>query len=228
MLFNPKLKIDSALNPLLSKVIETARSLKVRKVYSLVHGSNEQFKAIQRILTESKFVFRMKKVLYELGSGELSDAESSYALTYESFSVNSETRFIDIFKAVYQPDMFESDAEKCFVDLKESAMKTKRFYPEDWEIAYHGSEYIGITMPQLHDEGGGIGSNWYLGVVPEQRKKGFGRALQRRAIEILQKRGAKMIVGSTDVKNAAMIQVFQSLGYEFKEYQYFYEYSGAL
>jgi len=107
-------------------------------------------------------------------------------------------------------------------------MKTKRFYPEDWQIGYHGIKPIGITMPQLHDEGGEIGSNYYLGVVREERKKGFGRALQRRAVEILQVRGAKIIVGSTDAKNTAMMKVFESLGYEFKETQYFYAYTGTL
>ena len=107
-------------------------------------------------------------------------------------------------------------------------METKRFYPEDWQIGYHGAKPIGITMPQLHDEGGEIGSNYYLGVVPEERKKGFGKALQRRAVEILQERDARMIVGSTEAKNLAMIKIFESLGYEFKETQFFCNYTGTL
>lgn len=228
MLFNPKLEVDPALNPLLCKAIETAKSLHVEKVYCLIHGSNKRFKTIQRMLGESKFIFGMKKVLYEFKSSKLPDDEPNNALSFESLSVHSEPRFINIFKAVYQPDMFESDAEKCFVGMREEAVKTGRFYPQDWEIAYRGSEEIGITMPQLHDKGGEIGSNWYLGVIPAQRQRGFGRALQRRAINTLRQRCAKMIVGSTVVNNAPMIRVFQSLGYEFMEYQHFYTYSGVL
>lgn len=228
MLFNPKLVIDSALDLLLGKAIEAAKSLKVNEVFSLIHGSNDRFKTIQRILKDSKFVFGMKKILYELKSAELSKTNVRSALTYESLSQDNEDDFINIFKVVYQPDIFESGAERCFMDLRKGAMKTKRFYAEDWEIACSSIKYIGITMPQLHDERGEIGSNYYLGVIPEERKKGYGRALQRRAVETLFKRGAKMIVGSTDAENTAMMKVFESLGYEFMEYQYFYRYSGIL
>ena len=228
MLFNPKLVIDSALDLLLGKAIEAAKSLKVNEVFSLIHGSNDRFKTIQRILKDSKFVFGMKKILYELKSAELSKTNVRSALTYESLSQDNEDDFINIFKVVYQPDIFESGAERCFMDLRKGAMKTKRFYAEDWEIACSSIKYIGITMPQLHDERGEIGSNYYLGVIPEERKKGSGRALQRRAVETLFKRGAKMIVGSTDAENTAMMKVFESLGYEFMEYQYFYRYSGIL
>jgi GNAT superfamily N-acetyltransferase len=183
---------------------------------------------MQKVLTESEFAFGMKKLLYELKSVELSKTKMDSVLTYQPLNPDSESCFVNVFKNIYQADIFEDDAERCFRDLRKSAIKTKRFYPEDWKIAYHGTKPIGITMPQLHDEAGEIGSNFYLGVIPEERKKGFGRALQRRAVETLQERGAKMIVGSTDEKNAAMIRVFESLGYEFKEDQYYYTYTGML
>jgi len=228
ILFNPKVVNDDALNLLLCKAIKTAKSLRMNKIFSLIHGSNDRFQTIDRMLKGSKFVFGMKKILYQLEPVAFSDTGSDSPLAYKSLGQVSEDSFIEIFKAVHQPDIFESDAEKCFVDLKKSAAKTKRFYPEDWEIAFLGTTYVGIILPQLHDEGARQGSNFYLGVVPEQREKGFGKALQRRAVETLIKRRAKMIVGSTATKNTAMIKVFQSLGYEFAEYQYFYKYSGIL
>jgi ribosomal protein S18 acetylase RimI-like enzyme len=227
MLFNPKLKTDRALEPLLRKAVEAATSLKVKNVYSLIHESNDRFQMVDRTLKETQFVFGMKKILYRLKSTTLAYSAAT-SLVYESLSKDNETYFIDICKRNYQPDIFESDAESCFIDLKRDAIKTKRFYAEDWEIALYGGKYVGITLPQLHDEGGEIGSNFYLGVVPEERRKGFGRALQRRAVETLRKRGAKMIVGSTDAENTAMIRVFESLGYEFSEHQYFYRYSGII
>jgi ribosomal protein S18 acetylase RimI-like enzyme len=225
MLFNPKLKIDRALEPLLRKAIEITATLRVKNVYSLIHGSNDRFEIFDRTLKQTDFVFGMKKKLYRLEFVTFSPSDT-VSLTYEPLSKDNEARFIDICKMVYQPDIFQSDAERCFIDLKRDAIKTKRFYAEDWEIALHGSKYVGITMPQLHDEKGEIGSNFYLGVVPEERKRGFGRALQKRAIETLRRRGAKMVVGSTNVNNTAMIRVFESLGYEFSEYQYFYKYTG--
>jgi ribosomal protein S18 acetylase RimI-like enzyme len=113
---------------------------------------------------------------------------------------------------------------KWFSGLKRMAIKSRRFYPEDWEVAYIENQAVGITMPQLHDEKGECGSNFLVGVIPEVRKKGIGKILQRRAIKRLMKRGAGLIVGSTHVKNTPMIRIFEALGYEFVEYQYFYCY----
>ena len=81
-------------------------------------------------------------------------------------------------------------------------------------------------MPQLHDEKGECGSNFYVGVISRLRKKGIGKMLQRRAIERLIKREAKSILGSTSVQNTSMIKIFKSLRYEFMEYRYFYCYKG--
>ncbi len=228
MLFNPKLKVDHALGPLLRKAIETAISLRVDKIYSLVHESNDRFQILDRTLKETGFVFGIRKILYELKSRTFPDSDIA-PLAYAPLSQDNTACFKNIFKKIFQPDgFFESDAERYFSDLKKSAIKTKRFYAEDWEIACHGGKHVGITMPQLHDEGGEIGSNFYVGVVREHRNKGFGRALQRRAIETLRRRGAKMIVGSTGAENRAMIRVFESLGYEFSEYQRFYKCTGII
>lgn len=228
MLFNPYLKIDRALGPLLRKAIETAVSLRVDKIYSLIHESNDRFQMLDPALEENEFVFGIRKILYELKSRTFPNSDI-VPLAYEPLGQDNESRFKKIFKKIFQPDgFFESDAERYFGDLKKSAIKTKRFYAEDWEIASHGGKHVGITMPQLHDEDGEIGSNFYVGVVPEYRNKGFGRALQRRAIQTLRRRGAKMIVGSTGAENTAMIRVFESLGYEFSKYQRFYKYTGII
>jgi ribosomal protein S18 acetylase RimI-like enzyme len=197
----------------------------VKKVYALIHESNERFEMIDRTLKDTGFVFGMKKILYRLKTTTFSGSNAA-PLTYEPLGQDNEAHFIDVFKRTYQPDFFESDAARYFVGLKKDAIKTKRFYTRDWEMGIHNNEYVGITMPQLHDEEGEIGSNFYLGVVPEQRNKGFGRALQRRAIDTLRKRDANMIVGSTEIQNTPMIRIFESLGYEFSEYQYFYRYTG--
>ena len=71
-----------------------------------------------------------------------------------------------MFKDVFDADFFDSDAKSCFAELKINAVESGRFYPEDWEIAYVKDKPIGLTLPQLHDAEGEIGSNFYLGVLP--------------------------------------------------------------
>ena len=226
LLFNPKVVVVDALKLILCKGIDTAKALNVRIIGSLIHQSNEQFSVIEKLLPDLGFVFGMKKALYQLKVATTSDTGGIPCLTYRSLAQVAETQFVDVFEKIYQPDIFDFDpnAARCFEDLKKMAARTKRFHPEDWEIAYVAAKPVGITMPQLHDEKAKCGSNYYVGVVLEERGKGLGRALQKRAVETLFRRGVRTIVGSTDVRNKPMLKIFESLGYERIEHQYFYVY----
>lgn len=226
-LFNPIVKgkdTPSVFEYLLCKGIEAAQSLDVQKIFSLIHESNNKFKIIQTVLQNLEFELGMKKVLYQRKPTPLFVYKSNLRLTYKSLKEVGEEDFVKMLEKIYQPDIFESDPQECFFGLKRMAVKTRRFYPEDWEVTYTENQAVGITMPQLHDEKGEQGSNFYLGVVPKARGKGIGKILQQKAVETLIKRGAKGIIGSTDIKNTPMIRIFKSLGYEFVEYQYFYCY----
>ena len=226
LLFNPKVEVVDALKLIVCKGIETAKALGVRIIGSLIHESNEQFSVIERLLPDLGFAFGMKKALYQLKAATTSGTGGIPSLTYRSLAQVAETQFVDVFEKIYQPDIFDIDPDpaRCFEDLKKRAASTKRFHPEDWEIAYVATKPVGITMPQLHDERAQCGSNYYIGVVSEERRKGLGKALQKRAVETLFKRGVHTIVGSTDVGNKPMLKIFESLGYERIEHQYFYIY----
>lgn len=228
-LFNPIIKgkdTPSVFEHLLHKGIEAAQSLDAQKIFSLIHESNDKLETIQAVLSKLKFNLGLKKVLYQREPKPFSAYKSNLHLVYKSLKEVGEEDFVKMLGKIYQPDIFESDSKKCFLGLKRGAVKTRRFYPEDWEVAYIENQAVGVTMPQLHDEKGEQGSNFYLGVVPKARDKGIGKILQQKAVETLIKRGAKGVIGSTDIKNTPMIRIFKSLGYEFVEYQYFYCYKG--
>lgn len=227
LLFNPIVKgkdRSSVFEYLLRKGIEGAQSLDVQKIFGLIHESNDKFKIIQTVLQNLEFELGMKKVLYQRKPTPFSVHKSNVRFTYKSLKEVGEEDFVKTLEKIYQPDIFESDPKKCFFGLKRMAVKSRRFYPEDWEVTYAENQAVGITIPQLHDEKGEIGSNFYVGVLPGLRKKGIGKMLQRRAIERLIKRDVILIVGSTYFENTPMIRIFESLGYEFAEYQHFYCY----
>lgn len=224
ILFNPTSKNDIALDSLVCKGIDTAKCLNAGTIVSLLHGSNAQFRAIEDVLLRHGFFLGLKKELYTLKPAAYSPVEMDLSITYRSAHQITEEAFIQVFKDVFEPDFFDSDAANCFAELKMNAVDSGRFYPEDWEVAYVKDKPIGLTMPQLHDAGGEIGSNFYLGVLPEERKNGFGTLLQRRAVETLIRRGVDLIAGSTDVMNKPMRRIFRRLGYELAEHQYFFKY----
>ncbi|UCG29166.1 MAG: GNAT family N-acetyltransferase [candidate division WOR-3 bacterium] len=221
-LFNPRTENDIILDPLVCKGIDAAKSLNANTIVSLLHGSNIQFSAIEEVLLRHGFILSLKKELYELKPAKYSPAGVDSSVVYKSIGQITEEMFVKIFKAVYEPDIFESDAEKCYADLKKNATNTGHFYPEDWQLAYVGDKPVGLTMPQLHDADVEIGSNFYLGLVPEERRKGLGTLLQRRAVETLIRRGVGLIGGSTDAKNTPMIKILEHLGYQFAEHQFFF------
>ncbi|MEO0225542.1 MAG: GNAT family N-acetyltransferase, partial [candidate division WOR-3 bacterium] len=112
--------------------------------------------------------------------------------------------------------------EDDFAELKIFARNTGVYRPEDWFIAYYKRRPIGFTLPQCHDRKNRSGSNFYVGVIPEMRNKGFGKALQYFAVQKLKERGIKTIVGSTVPANRPMKRIFKSLGYRLELIQYFY------
>ncbi len=226
ILFNPTARNDDAIDPLIRKGLAVAKSLNAQTIAALIHGSNRKFPMITEILFRHDFFLGLKKELHELEPAVYSPARVGTSITFRSIGQITEDTFVGIFKAVYEPDIFQGDAEKCFAELKKNAVHTGHFHPEDWELAYVGDKPVGITMPQLHDADAEIGSNFYLGLVPDERRKGLGKLLQQRAVETLIRRGVGLIVGSTDVKNIPMIRIFKHLGYQFAEHQYFFIYRG--
>ncbi|UCD04973.1 MAG: GNAT family N-acetyltransferase [candidate division WOR-3 bacterium] len=224
ILFNPTTENNTALDSLVCKGIDTAKSLNAGTILSLLHGSNNQFNAIRDVLLHLGFFLGLRKELYTLKPAAYSPTEIDISLTYKSALEITEDAFIQVFKSVFEPDFFDSDAANCFAELKMNAVDSGRFYPEDWEIAYDNDKPVGLTMPQLHDADGEIGSNFYLGVLPDERKKGWGTFLQRKAVETLIRRGVDLIAGSTDVKNKPMRRIFRRLGYQLAEHQYFFKY----
>jgi ribosomal protein S18 acetylase RimI-like enzyme len=230
MLFDPIIKSKNShrvTRRLLSKAVETARAMKAGKLFSLIHKSNERLACIQAVLIDIGFDLGMEKVLFRRKPEPLLATEHDHQIKYRSLKDIGEDHFFKIFKQVYEPDIFESDPRKCFSGLIRTAERSKRFYPEDWNVAYIRDKAIGLTMPQLHDEKGELGSNYHIGVIHDFRGKGIGTILQKKAIMTLIKRGVMYIVGSTAANNTPMKRIFKSLHYKFFDYQYFYRYKGS-
>ena len=70
----------------------------------------------------------------------------------------------------------------------------------------------GISIPHIEEGTTDEGRMFYFGVVPEQRKKGYGTLFHAISIELLKTIGAKIYVGSTDTVNAPMRRIFEANG----------------
>lgn len=82
--------------------------------------------------------------------------------------------------------------------------------PSWWQIAYLEDEVVGFVMPTCSPGAGTIG---YIGVVPEQRGKGFIDDLLAQGTRTLLEAGSTLINTDTDVNNEPMIDAFLHAGY---------------
>jgi ribosomal protein S18 acetylase RimI-like enzyme len=84
--------------------------------------------------------------------------------------------------------------------------------PEWWELAYtEDGALAGVTMTGRNPSVAVIA---YVGVVPEQRGRGFAQQLVRRGTELLAGSGADEIRGDCDRDNIGMVKAFERAGYE--------------
>jgi ribosomal protein S18 acetylase RimI-like enzyme len=84
--------------------------------------------------------------------------------------------------------------------------------PEWWELAYAEDDALVGVIMSARNPGSAVVA--YVGVVPDQRGRGFAAQLVRRGTEQLVVAGADEIRGDCDLDNVAMVKAFQRAGYE--------------
>ena len=225
ILYNPLAQTNAPaeiLDVLIKKGLEVAQPLNCHRLLGLIQD-NDQREVADRSFYKADFRFAMEKALYTIRPGSPISNRADFPLTFKSLKEIGERGFVNFLAMVYEPDVFDSEPDECFFALKRRAIASRRFYPEDWLVAYLDKREVGIIMPQLHDEKG-TGSNFYLGVLSDVRRKGIGKILQAKSIAILINREVKLILGSCDIKNIGMVKIFEALHYKFEAYQYFYQF----
>lgn len=147
----------------------------------------------------------------ELGSA-LPDVPGGLAL--RSLAEAGEATFIARMHEASRGDPFEErrpavrDLAAEWQDLVASA--GVRFDPARWVLVEDADGPLGLVLPQRVNAT--TGTLYYLGVVPARRGRGLGRAIHALGLRLLADAGLVRYVGSTDVRNAAMLAVFARNG----------------
>ena len=107
-----------------------------------------------------------------------------------------------------------SEQNELYFHVKSNGQKL----PE--EEAKHGmfsyiAETNNVTIGKVHLEvQDGIGGIYGLGVLPEHRRKGYGREVLMRAVEKLQEKQSQRIMLQVAVKNKNALELYRSCGFE--------------
>lgn len=105
------------------------------------------------------------------------------------------------------------------VEENEDAVNRDILLPEEEEkrgmtiyIAKKDDRIIGKVNLQMSE--GGTGGIYGLGVLPEERKKGFGRAVLTHAVEKLKDANAAKIMLQVAAENATALSLYKSCGFQ--------------
>jgi RimJ/RimL family protein N-acetyltransferase len=98
--------------------------------------------------------------------------------------------------------------------------------PQWWQLAYDAAgDLIGLVVPKRGGAGGG--SIHWIGVVPEQRGRGYVDDLIARGLEILAAAGIERVHAATHVLNTPMQAAFPRMGFRQTETRWWYEFDLA-
>ena len=133
------------------------------------------------------------------------------------FVAADDDAFVDVFQRVAVGSL-DADTRHRVARLgeEESARRDLARYSlmpgsrDSWRLAKLNGEVVGFAIPSANDAGPVLG---YLGVVPEQRGRGYSDDLVAEASAILIEQGATRIVADTDAGNTPMVAAFVRANY---------------
>jgi ribosomal protein S18 acetylase RimI-like enzyme len=87
------------------------------------------------------------------------------------------------------------------------------FDPRRWWLALEEGQPVGVLLlTEVPDLPGWDLS--YIGIVPEKRRRGFGRALTQKALREAQRAGVQQLSLAVDARNLPASQLYHGLGFE--------------
>ncbi len=90
--------------------------------------------------------------------------------------------------------------------------RTRNWKPELWKLYRHAGREVGVVLVAEHSDQ----RAWelvYLGVVPEARGRGYGRALVADVLRGAKRAGVESVFLSVDTRNTPARKVYERLGF---------------
>ncbi len=158
---------------------------------------------------------RITELILLSRSLERSTAEPPAAvLSAECYATELKSRFERIVERTYLGtlDCPMLAQNRTGEESLESHRATGRFDPEAWRIYRYQENDVGVLLLAEHPDR----NTWevaYLGVVREERGRGFGRAILQDGLRLAARSGSSDIEIAVDAGNAPALRLYRSLGF---------------
>ncbi|MDP6380989.1 MAG: GNAT family N-acetyltransferase, partial [Phycisphaerae bacterium] len=135
-------------------------------------------------------------------------------LTWLPFERKTRNQFMEVIAATYVDslDCPGLDGVRRMDDVLETHKHTGRFTPKCWHLAIFEGQPLGcvLTNPRRRQN---VAELVYMGLVPAERRKGFGRQLALRAICDTSLLGLGALALAVDAANQPAVRLYDSLGF---------------
>jgi mycothiol synthase len=159
--------------------------------------------------------FRHVTRMYQL-QHPLSDVPrtGSALLRFVTFQSAPSEYFTKVLQRTYEgtQDCPELNGRRTIDEIIAGHQAEGKFDPTRWWLAYRGEEAVGVVLlAELLDA-----VTWdlaYLGIVPEHRRRGHGRAMLRHAMQAAVDQTATRLIAAVDARNAPALQLYEAEGF---------------
>jgi mycothiol synthase len=136
-------------------------------------------------------------------------------LSCQTYSEADATLFRQTLLRTYQgtQDCPELNGVRTIDEILDGHRAQGVFHPDRWWLAFDGTKPIGVLLLTEIVEWQGWDIS-YVGVVPEARRQGFGRALTQLALREAKAAGAGQLTLAVDARNRAAWNLYAELGFE--------------
>jgi RimJ/RimL family protein N-acetyltransferase len=147
------------------------------------------------------------------------DVASDSQLTFRTLAEVGEDAFVEAIAATYEGTrdswLSRNIEERGLLEAARADFldyQQMEYRPEWWELAYADDGALAGVIMAARNPGSAVVA--YVGVVPQQRGRGFAAELVRRGTDSLAASGATEIRGDCDSDNIAMVKAFERAGYQ--------------
>lgn len=154
---------------------------------------------------------RMHQLAHDLD--EL-DAEPPTKLRCECYRPSLHAEFAATLERTYEGtrDCPELNGKRTIEEILAGHRGQGKFYPEFWWLVRQGTAPVGVVLlAEMPDAP--VWELAYLGIVPEQRRRGIARTMTLRAMHALRARAAARLLLAVDTRNTPALELYRSLGF---------------
>lgn len=161
--------------------------------------------------TKARELWQMRRSLY----AELPKLELPVNTTIKSFDVsNDKDNWLDLNAKVFADHPEQGRLDQSGLDIR---LSEKWFKPEGFLISTDDrGNFTGYNWTKIHGNSFGhpaIGEIYVLGVTPQMRSTGLGRALAIAGLEYLRGEGLAAAMLYVDRDNTSAVKLYESIGF---------------